>query len=940
METHPDSSDNELRSSSAVHTSSHELQDLLMSSEGEGVGAIAPPARIAARFYRSGNSRRKSSAASSRRNSITSHQSGRSARSAHGGPQSTHTAQHIRRASILETRKARLADKAAHAEKVRLRAAMAKAAPRMSTTSELRAAAAEQARNRHLAQVAAQCAEEVQRAKKVAEDTREKKAAENLKLKGHMEERLAEAERRRLLYQQSQRRMRTTSLAPVEEKRAISSSWKPRNDEEAARLIQKAWRNRTRRRVIQDFLELGLTVEHIRLIPFDDVGGLISSERVLSRTANVLKFCGLQDGEGGPLGERTAVRSFLSAFLILGHPSHVMEHKGVQEQDLIAKAEHLMSSFDSILVRSSTTAQFSPLASQLATLAYAHSSFQTAFAAWKAQDSSILVQSMIAQFVELDAIWQAVKNDAQGVVAEDYREGIERNQAQLLVRLKRLAGPEKALRMVSEAVRASRKAKPRKKRTGDGKPRAMSSEDSSSLPAVESNLSSSRSAERATPDIGQSCNNVGKAVNLIAIPDNRTIIHELAINKEYRIDIKARTDLRDAIIQASYNSIQANLQAGSGDATWILTMVEHLRGKLLGLVKSGSPLYTLISETLESKRLVEQITIGLFSFTQFFAFMITILPKICAPVRDDEVETFASDPGEDPIERLAKLHYVIDLLSLDHANFMIKVNAPLLIPQAATYEQGCFARIMVNSEPYKTQEWWNAAKARTVEAISRRPPEGGSISSTRLTSERIYSQGLVDLAIAVSPLKSGDLPETLELDQERIMRFRSDTLRIITLGLILLTAKNLLRRDTRLHWKMEAQRMWDLPFANAQSFLSLIESGHSMPASSKNALTGTIERILSDARAKHTTHPLMQVMLRKFKKHVMSQLWVSSSEERVKATTSASDLLARIGLIDFVRPVGLMVDELARMREVDRAAHGKWYDEISTVGGSDAEEAL
>ena len=112
-------------------------------------------------------------------------------RSAHGGPQSTHIAQHLRRASILQSRKDKAADRNAHAEKVRLRAAMNKAAPRVSTNSEERALAAQQARERYLAQVKANCAEEVKRSKRVAQEKREKRAAELLKLKEDMEERHA-----------------------------------------------------------------------------------------------------------------------------------------------------------------------------------------------------------------------------------------------------------------------------------------------------------------------------------------------------------------------------------------------------------------------------------------------------------------------------------------------------------------------------------------------------------------------------------------------------------------------------------------------------------------------------------------------------------------------------------------------------------------------------
>ncbi|KAL8945540.1 MAG: hypothetical protein Q9183_008055, partial [Haloplaca sp. 2 TL-2023] len=229
---HSDSSDLEL-DGEALHPSiAEEPQDLIMSSETDTVPV--PPARLASRFSKA-SIRRKSSAASSRRNSLTSHHSSRSSRSAHGGPHSTHIAQHLRRASIIETRKARLADRAAHAEQVRLRAALAKAAPRASTSSEERALAAKQARERLLAQVASNCADEVKRAKKVAEDAREKKAAELLRLKEDMREKSAEAERRRtLLQQQNQRRPRTGTLPSVEDTKVLPRSWKPRNEREAA----------------------------------------------------------------------------------------------------------------------------------------------------------------------------------------------------------------------------------------------------------------------------------------------------------------------------------------------------------------------------------------------------------------------------------------------------------------------------------------------------------------------------------------------------------------------------------------------------------------------------------------------------------------------------------------------------------------------------------
>ena len=940
MHTHSDSSDLEPDVSGLGHTSMEETHEMMICSDGDGPSIYLPPPHIAARFYRSTSVRRKSSVASSRRNSMSSHHSNRSNRSAHGGPYSTHVAQHLRRASIIETRKARLAERAAHAEKVRLRAAMVKAAPRVSPISEERAIAAKQARERFLAQVAANCAEEVKRAKKVAEDTKEKKAAEHLKLKEDLEERAAEAERRRQLHNhhQSQRRAKISSLQSVEEKKVITTPWKPRNDEEAAQLIQKAWRNRQRRNIVSDFMQLGLTVENIQRTSFEDVGVLLSQERVLACTAKILHLLGLQDGEGGSVGEKTATRTFLSSFLVLGHPSYVLSQDGVQEQDLSVKAKDLLLTFRQVISQP-LSSPFSTLSAQLAALSEAYSSFQTAFTAWKDHDSSILINTMLSQFTELDAIWQTVKNDTSGDVAADYREGIRHNQTLLLARLKRLAGPEKAMEMITVAIRKRRSVGSTKKPAGDIRPRAASNiEDTSStsaLPAAsagdELHVVVSSASDLSLP-VEQ------KWKKASVLPDNRMLVHELAINKEYRIDLKPKLENREAVINLMSTSMRASLQSQTSDE-WIVDMARITRDKLLGLVAPGKSLHILISETLDLAMIANQVKMGAFSHQKFFSFMNTVLPKLCAPVRDAEVKAVADDRSEDFVERLARLHYVIDLLQVDNANFTLQRHAPALLEKLPAYERGCFRERLNGRSPVKMTKWWVRALAKTRECSARRAAEVSPSRTGRVTPDKIYMQGLVDLAIAVTTLNDGDLPETLELDQERIQRIRSDTLRMITIDSILLTAKNLLKRDVRSQWKAEAQRMWDLSYDDSQAFFSIIDNRYAMPLNTKSQLSGTIERVLVDARNGEATHPVMRVLLQKIKAHVFTRLSAASADERIRAATTASEVLASSGLPEFVVQIGALVEELVKVADVDREAHGKWYDDVAALATREMPES-
>merc|ERR1712093_483683 len=398
-----------------------------------------PPPRIAARFYRPTTNRRKSSAASSRRNSVSSahsHQSQLSSR--HGGSQSNYIAQHLRRASIIEDRKARLADRAAHAEKVRLRAAVAKAAPRSTTNSEERALAAQHAREKNLAEIVAACAEEVKRAKGIAEGK---------KVRREMEERLAEAERRReeiLSRGHSSKRGRSLSQ-PRKSTSPLPSVRESISEDTAALRIQQKWRVHRRAKALKDFAALGLTIDSVRETLFEDVVDLLAQEKVLVGTAQILRICGLKEGETGSVNEMTAVRTFLSAFLILGHPTQVLSGKvdiQEQEQDLVAKARDLLISFENVLSRLNSANNYTPPPAQLSTLSEVYATFFNAFIAWKARDSTTLIDMMVLQFVELDSIWQSVKDSTEEAVTDSYRDGIRENQLKLMVRIKRLAGAQ------------------------------------------------------------------------------------------------------------------------------------------------------------------------------------------------------------------------------------------------------------------------------------------------------------------------------------------------------------------------------------------------------------------------------------------------------------------------------------------------------------------
>lgn len=921
-----------------------------MSLSDDNVETFAPPPRIAARFYRPSASRRKSSAASSRRNSISSTHSQTSNRSFGGRCQNHHVAQHLRRASILESRKARLADRAAHAEQVRLRAALQKAAPR-SSNSEERALAAQQAREKHLAQVAAACAEEVRRAKKVAEEMKERKAAEEARNRLEMEEKHAEAKRRREEHKRATRRPRTTSVPSVDAKKPtdVKSAW---DDEAAVKTVQALWRTKLRKRTIDAFLNLGISIDKIHDTTFEDISALLAEERVLTATTNIVQLFKLLSNEEATTAHRTSTRKFLSAYLVLGHPAQVLSRDGDQEQDLIQKAKDLVITFEDALAQLTPHNSYIVSPTQQETVSLAHSAFVTAFDDWKARDSSVLIETMVATFVSLDAIWQTVKDDHSGDVKEDYRQGIRDNQVRLLSRIHKLAGHERGSLLIKKAIRESRRTRQRRKPIGDFRPRpaaelaagaASSAQAVSAATNIEAAAAELAQPQDITPeDSLDVADAFGKLFS--TIPDNRILVHELAIDKDYRIDMSPHSDFRDALNQQICSAMRNGFERGDGTA-WTLAMAHNVRGKLLQQLKNESSIKTLISDTLDPVLIRNQCEQGMFSYPSFFSFMATILPKLCAPFRDDEVRTLVdilrdSDDSMDAMfDKLFRVLHMIDLISLDYTNFLVTQIAPRLIGEADGYERKSFAQDLESGKSTlsRTKRWWSNAAVNVLTEGDRRDP------LNRPSDQKIYARGLVDLAIATTPLRDEDLPETLALDRARIRKLREDSLRITTIAAILLTAKGLLKRDVRSQWKPEAARMLDAlkdgfekrdeenndVDAMPAKILTIIESGHAMPSTSKAQLASTITRLLSHAASGRIIDPVTKVLFGRLKQHIFTRLSASTSPERVRVASTAGEGLATSGLAEFIGQVGDVVDLLARMSDVDRKAHGSWYAEVA-----------
>jgi hypothetical protein len=298
------------------------------------------------------------------------------------------------------------------------------------------------------------------------------------------------------------------------------------------------------------------------------------------------------------------------------------------------------------------------------------------------------------------------------------------------------------------------------------------------------------------------------------------------------------------------------------------------------------------------------------------------------------------------VDRLEALMGFIDVMMSDYANYLLQLIAPQLMQQATPYETQAFAAALDAGKHQLSaaERAWRIARHKVLAEVARRDPEAVNHPRSRLTADRIYTQMLVDIFIKPSPISEEEIPEMLLLDYQRAQRASKTTLRIVTAGAILLQCKNLLKRDVRVPWKMEAGRILTVLDAEqsleitVEGVMAALETGRSMPAATKAHLRSLVTKCVAAGAETATApsdstdqprEPVLRLLLNRLRSHILARLTAGSASEKAKVTSTAGEKLASLGLPEFVEKVRDMVDELTKIGTVDRDTHGPWWEVVA-----------
>merc|ERR1739848_340874 len=168
-----------------------------------------------------------------------------------------------------------------------------------------------------------------------------------------------------------------------------------------------------------------------------------------------------------------------------------------------------------------------------------------------------------------------------------------------------------------------------------------------------------------------------------------------------------------------------------------------------------------IAEKLDLELIAQQAENQVLDAKNYALFIIDLLGKLCAPVRDHEILELQNHL-DNLVELFKQIMKVVDHMKLDMANFTIQQARPLIVSQSVEYEKTKFKEFLAtqNDGLQMTRAWLQRHAPRDEEVEPR---------MQRLLINRILTEAFVEL------LEWDDYfgwPETLAMDSHRFTSLR------------------------------------------------------------------------------------------------------------------------------------------------------------------------
>ncbi|CAL7944480.1 unnamed protein product [Xylocopa violacea] len=269
---------------------------------------------------------------------------------------------------------------------------------------------------------------------------------------------------------------------------------------------------------------------------------------------------------------------------------------------------------------------------------------------------------------------------------------------------------------------------------------------------------------------------------------NMALAHEIAVDKNFQLqklepdDGTVHRKVKEIMHKAFWNLLAEQLVEDPPNYTQALVLLKEIKETLDELVlPHHAKIRENLNEVLDVDLIKQQAENGVLDFQHYAQYVISIMSKVCAPVRDEKMKELSQKT--DVIEIFKGIMEVLQLMRLDLANFTITMMRPNIVASSIEYEKAKFAEFLkVNTNGLQFTEKWLLRHFDSTKVTSN----SFDINAVRQLTHCLLTDAYLDL------LEWDFSPdaETLMLDQGRLLEMRDKTNRLSIIGSVILLVNN------------------------------------------------------------------------------------------------------------------------------------------------------
>ncbi|EFA01622.1 T-complex protein 11-like protein 1 [Tribolium castaneum] len=265
------------------------------------------------------------------------------------------------------------------------------------------------------------------------------------------------------------------------------------------------------------------------------------------------------------------------------------------------------------------------------------------------------------------------------------------------------------------------------------------------------------------------------------------LVHQIVVDDDFKLQ-KVEPEpntlhkmVNDTMRKAFWDLLRNELAEDPPNYTQALVLLEDIKKGLFAvLLPQHTKIKQQISEILDSELIKQQAENGALDFGHYAHYVISVMAKLCAPVRDEKIKELTQTT--DVIDTFKGILETLDLMKLDMANFTLQMVRPDIIAHSVELERKKFADFLaVQSDGLERTKKWLLKHVDTSEVP---PANSASYDSFVKTAVKKASwDAFIDL---MDWDENEPYPETFLIDEARLRDLQVKTNRLTAIGTILL----------------------------------------------------------------------------------------------------------------------------------------------------------